>query len=414
MFRKAYILCLSLVLLYILEPNYKAFSYEIDSPNYTLTVSPTKSPQTTTDDLQKAFSYLASRKDTQNRWTLSLNPGQYYLTKQIGIRGLQNTVITSSDLTKPAQLIKVSGWDDKNGDYILAFRMAKMVHLIGIEFYGHTDFAKGPNPDWGDQGVYLGSCQIIKVDKNKFYNFGNAALRVVTDARDPVQGVNSFKTQVSNNIFNNIYQTATTSTDPSHGGTAQSTWSKNTFINLRGSVKFASRTPGGRQIEFINNIINNSDHFGLEIVNYSDFLIKGNTMQNIKEHAITLYTDGDPTIMKKGFAWGDNITISSNVIKNVGYGIRYSHKPFFDGTQNTPKNLVIDNNIIDTVTTSTSYIPAIQITGSSVDGLQVSNNKMSNIRNSNYLKLPEDSNITLIKNNLINGKADELIPMAKK
>ncbi|MFX8692494.1 hypothetical protein ABTM44_18425, partial [Acinetobacter baumannii] len=82
------------------------------------------------------------------------------------------------------------------------------------------------------------------------------------------RGVNSFKTTVINNTFNNIYQTATTATDDIHGGTAYSSWINNTFNNLRGSIKFASRTPGAKTIEFVRNMVNGGDHFGLEINNY--------------------------------------------------------------------------------------------------------------------------------------------------
>lgn len=413
MLKKFYYLLL--ILLYTLLSESNAFAFSTDNQSYVITVTPTENASATTDDIQKAITFLTTRKDPQNRWTLSLSPGKYYLTRQISASGLQNTVITSSDLTKPAQLIKAPGWDSaKSAEYLLYFRMCKMLNIIGIEFYGQTNFEKDSNPFWPDQGVYLGSCQIVKVDSNKFYNFGNAALRVVTDSRDPVVGVNSFKTQVSNNLFNNIFQTATTSTDKIHGGTAQSTWSKNTFVNIRGSIKFASRTPGARQIEFINNKITGGEHYGLEIDNYSDFLIKGNTFENIKEYAITIYTNGDPTTLQKGFAWGDNFTISNNVIKNVGNAIRFSHNPFFDGTQNTPKNLTIDNNTIDTVTNPTPYIPAIQVLGSTVEGLQVTNNKMSNIHSNAYIKIPNDNKDTAIQSNLVNNKIYEVLPASTK
>lgn len=382
-----------------------SFAYQVDSTNHTVNVSPSATPSATTTDLRNALTYLTNRADKATQWTMKFAPGKYTLSAQVAATGLQNTIL-SSNPSSPAQIVKVAGWDSAtSGEYLLNFRMANKVQLLGFEFYGQTNFANGPTPYWPDQGVYFGSGNVVKVDSNKFYNFGNTALRVVTDSRDPVPGVNSFKTLVSNNLFNNIYQTATTSTDSIHGGTAQSTWSNNTYVNLRGSVKFASRTAGAQAIEFINNTINGSDHYGLEINNYTNFKIANNKLQNIKEYAMTIYTNGSGDIMKSGFSWGDNFTISGNTIQNVGYGIRYAHNAFWDGIQNTPKNLVIDNNTISGVTNTTSYTPVISVTGGIVDGVQVTNNKLSAITNKKYVSVLQGCTNVSILGNLVDGVA---------
>lgn len=381
-----------------------SFAYQVDSANRILSVSPGTTPSATTTDLRNAMSYLVNRADKDSLWTMKFAPGKYVLSGQVSSTGLQNTILSSSP-SEPAQIIKMPTWDDDvNGEYMLYFRMANKVQLLGFEFYGQTSFAENSDPHWGDQGVYFGSCNIVKIDSNKFYNFGNAALRVVTDARDPVPGVNSFKTQVSNNLFNNVYQTATTSIDKIHGGTALSTWKNNTFYNLRGSIKFASRTTGANTIEFVNNMVNGADHFGLEINNYSDFKIQGNTFQNIKEYAMTIYTNGDATIMNGGFAWGDNFNISNNTIQNVQYAIRYAHNAFYDGFQNIPKNLVIDNNTISNVT-GLSNVPAINVTGGLVDGVQITSNKFSAIATKRYYNVISGCTNVSILNNLVDGVA---------
>lgn len=382
-----------------------SFAYQVDKTNHSVSVSPGTSPAATTSDLRSAMSFLTNRADKDVLWTMNFAPGKYVLTGQITSSGLQNTIL-KSDPQAPAQLIKMDGWDSAtSSEYLMSFRLANKVQLLGFEFYGQTSFANNNNPVWPDQGVYVGSCNIVKVDGNKFFNFGNAALRVVTDARDPVAGVNSFKTQVSNNTFNNIYQTATTSTDKIHGGTAQSTWSNNKFYNLRGSIKFASRTPGAKTIEFVNNTVNGGDHFGLEIDNYNDFTIKGNTFQNIKQYAMTIYTNGSADIMAKGFSWGDNFTIANNTIQNVAYAIRYAHNAFWDGTQNVPQNLVIDGNTISTVTNTTSYVPVIQVAGGIVNGAKITNNKMSGIINKKYISVQQGSTNVIITDNNVDGVA---------
>jgi hypothetical protein len=385
-----------------------SFAYQLDTPNHVVNISPSATPAATTSDVRSAVSFLTKRTDKDVLWTLKFAPGKYILTAQVSSTGLQNTIL-SSNPKAPAQIMKVDGWNSaSSAEYLLSFRMANKVQLNGFEFYGQTKFTSDSNPVWPDQGVYFGSGNIVKVDSNKFYNFGNAALRVVTDAQDPVAGVNSFKTQVSNNTFNNIYQTATTSIDKIHGGTAQSTWNNNSFYNVRGSIKFASRTPGAEKVEFTNNTVNGGDHYGLEIDNYKDFTIKGNTFQNLKQYAMTIYTNGDGNLMSKGFAWGDNFNIANNTIQNVGYAIRYAHNAFWDGTQNIPKNLVIDSNTISSVTNTTSYTPVISVTGGIVDGVQITNNKMSGIINKKYFGVQQGCTNVSILNNLADGVAYSL------
>jgi len=382
-----------------------SFAYQLDAENHVLNISPSTTPAATTSDLRSAMAYLTNRSDQDTTWTMKFAPGKYVLTAQVSAPGLKNTVL-SSDPQAPAQLIKVAGWDSAtSAEYLLSFRMASKVKLVGFEFYGQTNFVSGPNPYWPDQGVYFGSCNMIRVDSNKFNNFGNAALRVVTDTHDPVMGVNSFNTTVTNNTFNNIYQTATTSIDRDHGGTANSTWSNNKFYNVRGSIKFASRTAGAQNIQFLNNQVNGGDHYGLEIDNYSNFTIQGNTFQNLKAFAMTIYTNGSGADMVNTFPWGDNFTISNNTISNVGYGISYNHRPYWDGTQNIPKNLVIDSNTISGVTSTDTYTPAISVNGGLVDGLKVTNNKMSNITNKKYITVQAGSTNVSILNNAVNGTA---------
>jgi hypothetical protein len=378
-----------------------AFAYQADNVNHIVTLTPNADITKTTSDMRGALGFLVNRPDKTTPWMLKLNPGQYVLSSQVSTNGLQNTVITSADLTQPAQLIKMPGWDSAtSAEYLLYNTMCKNVQLIGLEFYGQTSFANSPESYWPDQGVYFGSCSVVKIDQNKFFNFGNSALRVSTWERDPVAGVDSFKTMVSNNTFNNIYQTSTTVQDNIHGGTAMSTWVNNTFLNLRGSVKFASRTPGAGNIQFFNNLIDGGDHFGLEINNYSNFELRGNTIKNIKSVAMNIYTGALP-----GFPWGDNFTITNNNISDVGRGIRFSHEPGTDGYQYVPQNLVIDNNTLTNVTETASYVPAIWVANGLVNGVQVTNNKMSAIANKKYITVtPGSTNVSML-GNLVDGVA---------
>jgi hypothetical protein len=411
MIRKSFRVFLLSCFSWVLLQSSVSFAYEVDSATNTVHLSPGTSPSATMSDVRNAVNYLTNRADKATLWTLKFAPGKYYLTGQINSSGLQNTLL-SSDPNNPAQLMKMDGWNSStSGEYLLNFRMCGKVYMTGFEFYGQTSFAASADPYWPDQGVYFGSCNVVRVESNKFFNIGNTALRVVTDARDPVMGVNSFKTTVINNTFNNIYQTSTTATDLNHGGTALSSWLNNTFVNLRGSVKFASRTPGGRGIEFINNVINGGDHFGLEINNYNDFKISGNIIQNIKSVAINVYTGAGIN----GFPWGDNFTISNNNIANVGRAIRYSHEPAVDGYQYVPSNLIIDNNTIKTVSETNSQVSAISIINGIINGVQVTNNKLSGIANKQYISIyPTCTNVSVLGNTVEGVAYDPQLKTASK
>jgi len=401
MTRKAFRLPLAALFFSVLLSQAPSHALVKDATNHVLTMSPSTSATTNTNELRSAMSFLASRPDKSTAWTLKLNPGKYSMSAQVSANGLQNVTITSADPAHPAQMVKMPGWDSAtSAEYLLYMTMGKNVNLTNLEFYGQTSFSANANPYWPDQGIYFGSCDTVKVDHDKFYNFGNSALRVSTWERDPVTGVHSSNTTVTNNLFNNIYQTSTTVQDNIHGGSTHYLMQGNTFVNLRGSVKFASRTPGASDVHVINNTINGGDHFGLEINNYSNFEIRGNSISNIKSVAMNIYTGAIP-----GFPWGDNFTITGNTLKNVARGIRYSHEPGTDGVQNVPKNLVIDSNTLSGVTEASGGIPAISEINGMVSGIKVTNNKLSSITNKKYISVTQGSTSVSILNNTVDGAA---------
>lgn len=374
----------------------QALAYKLDTVNHVITVSPHEDANESTADARKAIDYLRYRDDKDVHWILKFQPGKYYLTLPLYSVGLDNVDILS-DPSNPAQIIKSRNFTKQ--DYLFYTRMSHDVKIRGFEFYGRTDFSKTKDPAWGDQGVYFGSCNNVVVDNNKFFNFGNAALRVTTSEADPVEGVNSFNTVVTNNTFNNIYQISTSSNDMVHGATSNYRLENNSFYNLRGSVKFASRTDGAKGLFLLNNVFNGGDHYGYEIDNYDNIEIRGNTFQNIASVAINLYTAGDKGKLSKGFPWGDNVTIADNVIKSGGRGIRFCHEKFFDGFQYVPRNVVIKNNTLNTLKDGAKNVPAIAIIRGKVDGLNVSENKLYNIASKNYVDIiPGCTNVTKVGN----------------
>ncbi len=377
-----------------------AFAYQLDAPNRTLNVAPGASPNETTNDLKGAFNYLVNRSDKANQWTVKFAPGNYYIVSQIPIRNLENTVL-QGDPNKPAKLIKDKTFNSATaGEYLLNFQFGKKLSMNGLQFYGQTSFAASLAPVWPDQGVYFGSCNGVTVQKNSFYNFGNAALRVTTTERDPVPGVNSFNTVVANNLFNNIYQISTTPNDEIHGGSTNYVLQNNVFYNLRGSIKFASRTAGAKNVKILNNKVNGGDHYAFEINNYDDMEIRGNSLQNLKEFAINIYNNPRAS---QSFNWGNNFIIADNLINTVGRGIRFSTEPYADGTLVTPSNVTFTNNSLDKVT-DTSGLPAIAQVNGTIKGLTITSNKFNNITNKKYIGYNAASSNVTYFNNQANGQ----------
>jgi hypothetical protein len=399
MFRSPIRLTLACLLSVMALQSSDAFAYQLDVPGRTISVSPGNSAGETTTDLKSALNYLVSRSDKTSLWTLKLAPGNYYVVSQIPVRNLQNTALVS-DMSKPAKLIKDKSFSSATaGEYLLNFQFGKNISITGMQFYGQTDFATSLAPVWPDQGVYFGSCNTVNVKNNGFFNFGNGALRVTTTERDPVIGVNSFNTVVANNLFNNVYQITTTPNDDIHGGSANYLLQGNVFYNLRGSIKFASRTDGAKNVKILNNKINGGDHYALEINNYNDMEIRGNTIQNIKEFALNIYNNTRAT---STFNWGNNFVIADNNISNVGRGIRFSTEPYANGTLVLPSNVSFINNTMNGVT-DTSGLAAISQINGKVNGLTISDNKLSNITNKKYINYSPNSTNVKYYNNLVNG-----------
>ncbi len=371
-------------------------AYETDSKNHVLTIAPTGDYNT---DARKALAYLLQRSDQDTVWTMRFKPGKYYFSRPLYGAKLKNVVFESADFSNPAMLIKKS--DFTESEYIIYLKMSEKIWVKGLEFYGLTDFKSNNNPVWPDQGIYFGSSKNIVIDQNHFYNFGNSAIRITTHEKDPVKGVNSFDTTISGNTFNNIYQISTTSNDEIHGGTARLWLKNNKIYNLRGSVKFASRTPGAEGVHILNNVINGSSHYGLEIDNYDDMEILDNTFQNIQEIAINIYTN--PRI-PKGFNWGNNFNISNNKITKSRRGIRFSPDPANDGYKPQPKNLTISGNTLNTVSETDKFVSAISVVNGVVNGVKITSNTLTGVSNKNYIGIAKGCVNISRANNKAEGK----------
>lgn len=372
-------------------------AYTIDLAHKTITIHPVGDVST---QVNQALTYLLKRPDQTALWTVQFDPGNYDLTQTFYADRLQNVALVS-DINKPARLVKPPGYPC---EYILVSRFSKNLTIKGFEFYGLTKVYKESNysadltnPVWKDQGIYLGSTNGVTVNMNRFYNFGNGALRISTAETDPVPGVNSNNSQVTQNYFNNVFQVTTTSNDTIHGGSANYLFQGNVFDNLRGSLKFASRTPGASNVYVRYNNIRSSSMDGMEIVGYTNMEISSNQFHNIARNTVNCYSNGRSV---RGFSWGDNMVFKNNVVDNVAAGFRFSADPFGDGYQPAPYNVQVSGNTISNITGGN---PAVILSNGTFPHLSVKDNKFSRIASKKYIMVQKPLTDMSITNNIAEG-----------
>lgn len=374
-----------------------AQGYDLDKDNHLITVSPTGD---VTKQVNAALSYLILRSDQATKWTLKFNPGQYMMSGHMYADKLQNVDLVS-DWANPAKIIKSP--TAYANEYMLYCRYGRNITVRGLSFYGKTkvydvaNYATTTGPVWNDQGLYFASGSNITVDHNRFYDIGNGAVRITTADNDPVTGVNSFNASVTNNWFQNIYQVTTTSNTQTHGGTANFLFYNNNLKDLRGSIKFASRTAGATNVKASNNTIFNSSRDGFEISSYVNVELSYNRMLNITNNAINAYTNDRAT---PGFNWGDGIVIKNNVIDTAARALYFGAAPYSDGFKPTPHNVLISSNTISNIS-GPSY--AIMASGGAFAGLTINNNKLNNITSKKYVFVQPGSTQVAVTGNTVDS-----------
>ena len=93
------------------------------------------------------------------------------------------------------------------------------------------------------------------------------------------------------------------------------------------------------------------------------------------------------------------------MIRNCGRGIRFSPDPFQDGYRAIPKNLTISDNMINTLTETQRYIPAIAVVNGKVDGVKILNNQLFSVANKNFIAVSDVSTNVSKSNNKADNKA---------
>jgi hypothetical protein len=255
----------------------------------------------------------------------------------------------------------------------------------------------------GDDGLRVGSCHNVLVEHCSYYHFGDTLFRLQTNVADysaampngdANAGVNTGQVVFFKNYAFNCYQSSSTTNDYVHGGAKDVWFIHNEFDHLRGSVKFASRTPGAKNLFLLNNIINGSNNHGFELDSYSNVHIIGNELKDIINQGIFMLpnngTAGTFGLGIVGFTF-DGLYIQGNTFDNVGYGqgalacLRMDMDQWKDGTLFNYYGVTIRDNIVKNIA-NPAHVGFNFVSGSYVN-VDISRNDFQNYNGLNPIKM---------------------------
>jgi hypothetical protein len=371
--------------------------YLVDPGSRTMTVNTVGDY---TANLNLLLSQLESRSDKTDLWTLRLMPGTYNLTGPLDADGLRNVRITSVDTSQPASLVKGPAWA---GEYMLHCLYCADVRIDHLDFTGKmaTYDPSDNTVHWTDQGIWLGSSHDMRVDHSQFRNIGNAAIRTNTDKDDPVAGVNSWNTWIEDNDFDNVWQVTTTSDNTlTRGGTRDYWFQRNTFSNLRGSLKFCSRTDGAKNAHILDNTWNSSSAQAIELCSVNNVEIRRNNFKNIRSFILNAYTND---LAVTGFQWGEDLTVADNVANDVSLGLRFSLPKYNDNFQPVGRRISISNNQFTKITSADTGGAAIRVVNGPAENVSLTNNALAQVTNGFYWEFDNVSTGLLLQGNTVDG-----------
>lgn len=251
--------------------------------------------------------------------------------------------------------------------------------------------------DAGDDGLRVSSVHNAEIRNCILRHCGDAGFREQTNVYDyqaattsnPYGGVNTGEIRFVHNYVYNCYQTASTTNDYVHGGAQVVHFEDNTFW-INGSVKFANRVPGGRDLWLLNNKIRWSYNHGFEIDSNSRVNIKGNSISNVYNQGVFVIANNGPTNVAitaaltngsstiavtstTGLVQGMSGNLAGNNASGVHYQQAYTILTVVDGT-----HLTISPTPTDTVASATMSIYGEGIVGFPFDGLTIEDTEFDN------------------------------------
>jgi hypothetical protein len=325
---------------------------------------------------------------------VSLEEGVYLITQNLIMEEGESIVIQGNN----SRIKKSSNFES---EYLLKFELCNNIVLRGVIFEGLTSSMLIDNV-WGEQGVMFSSSSNLEVAGCEFYNFGDAALRITSDAnRIETYGMESNNIYVHNNYFSKCTQITTTP-----GGSAHILYENNVLEDMRHAMKFASRYDGAMDLTIKNNTLDGTLNHAIEIVAYQDVTITGNCISNAKGQGILIYpniTEGVIGVPIKDYV------ISNNSITNCNGGhISISNREnTISGTMELIENIVITGNYLEG---GPSDGASITLANGPYQDITISDNTIKETYDGIYMQIIADGSTTeeniLIDNNTLKGMSN--------
>lgn len=252
--------------------------------------------------------------------TITLQSGVYDICSLIYVREISNVTLRGEGRVV---LKKCPSYSD---EYLMYIYNSDNFVIDSIEFYGLTTQQYEPGNHhyaWGEQGVLFAGTSNSSVLNSKFFNFGDAALRITSSRSHPSQlPINSKNFVADSNVFYNVTQVTTPHVWSSDfGGTENVTFTRNLFRNIKGSLKLSSRKPVSKALIQNNMFVDMHGNAAIELNYYSKVYIKNNSFVNLNGYILNAYPNS-LTSVNEPIDWGD-IHFIRNIISNAKGGLRF-------------------------------------------------------------------------------------------
>ena len=240
----------------------------------------------------------------------------------------------------------------------------------------------------GDDLLRISSCHRVVIERCKFNHCGDSATRINTNVRDPlgvrtsdsVGGVQSGEVVIRDNYYYNCYQASSTTNDFIHGGARNIAFYNNKIELMCGSVKFANRVPGGKNLRCHDNSFLNCYDKGFEIDSMDTIDIHHNKFDTVRGYAVNILVNNGP--VNGGFGTGtvgfpiNNCHIHHNTFNNsgsAGGNMRFQMDLYADGTLFDYGQLDISYN--DFINNATPGLIGVYLQAGSFQQFNMSYNK---------------------------------------
>lgn len=339
--------------------------------------------------------YLNSNTNLRTNAIWYFAPGLYYHKVDIYQLGLTNVAILGSPGTV---FQKQPGNSSTTREYSFFTTGSANVYIDGIEWRGVTTsltaYGFGGGGSNADSGLYLASCNNTRVTNCRFFDFGDAAIRMTTSPSS-ANSLDSYNGLVQNNYLYNCTQVTTTPNGTITGGVGKGGCENfqvigNTAENLKGSFKSACRYPTSGALFKDNHIecaAGASSSCGIEMLSYTNGQVINNFVTGASNWALHFYPNAESGLNK--FEYG-NYTVDGNILIDNYRGIRVNNNAYAgDSLQATPYNMNFFRNTIDGVSYNTNgTASALTFTGGSWGSGQCKDNSLSRIANGVNVNAP--------------------------